>query len=218
MLKAMSLVDQYRAALAGLRDDWLDVRLRLTAADEAGRDRAASVLGAALAGLSGGDVRFTVSRRGEGANPDNVARLLARLDEEGVSGTLELLDAVSDGRAAQAHAPEPLAPAWDAELRRLPGDWSDVFAEVSVDSSDYLDNAALLLAPVNPASVGTHPAFRFRAARRTGYGAAPAMVRRCLERLDEAGFTGSLQILHALSDSHTTFTQGPSWHLGGKIV
>ena len=74
------------------------------------------------------------------------------------------------------------------------------------------------MAPLNPARYGDTPGFRFRCARRFGYGASPAMVRRCLARLDERGIPGELHILHALSDTKPVGTQGPVWYVGGKAV
>jgi hypothetical protein len=44
------------------------------------------------------------------------------------------------------------------------------------------------------------------------------MVRRCLERLDEAGIRGELRILHVISDSVHSKTQGPVWYAGGKVI
>ena len=44
------------------------------------------------------------------------------------------------------------------------------------------------------------------------------MVRRCLERLDEARIRGVLRILHVISDSHPAKTQGPVWYAAGKVI
>jgi len=63
-----------------------------------------------------------------------------------------------------------------------------------------------------------HTAYRFRVARRFGYGASPEMFRRCLERLDGEGIGGTLRILHALSDTKPVSTQGPVWYVGGRSV
>jgi hypothetical protein len=100
----------------------------------------------------------------------------------------------------------------------LPPDWSDLYAEVELTSTDYLDRAALLLAPVNPARYGDTPGFRFRVARRFGYGASPEMTRRCFERLEEEGVRGEVRILRALSDTKPVATQGPVWYVGGRAV
>ena len=47
---------------------------------------------------------------------------------------------------------------------------------------------------------------------------SPEMVRRCLERLDEAEMRGELRILHVISDSQPTKTQGPVWYADGKVI
>jgi hypothetical protein len=111
-----------------------------------------------------------------------------------------------------------LAAAGDEALAMLPPDWSDVYAEVELTSSDHLDQAALLLAPTNPSRDGKRPALRFRCARSFGYGASAEMMRRCLERLDDANIRGSVRILWALSDTKPWSTQGPVWYVGGKSV
>ena len=100
----------------------------------------------------------------------------------------------------------------------LPPDWSDLYCEVELTSTDYLERAALLLAPVNPARYGGVTAFRFRCAHHFGYGASPEMTARCFERCDEDGITGEIEILHALSDTHPVGTQGPVWLVGGRSV
>ena len=91
--------------------------------------------------------------------PDAVRRLLRRLDDEGIRGELEL---VSAGRArARRRWPierARLAEAWEAALATLPPDWSDLYAELELTSSDQLDRAALLLSPLNPARYGGKPA------------------------------------------------------------
>jgi hypothetical protein len=44
------------------------------------------------------------------------------------------------------------------------------------------------------------------------------MARRALQRLDEAGMSGSVQVLRVLSDTSSTFSQGPVWRDGGRSV
>ena len=143
--------------------------------------------------------------------------MLARLDAERIAGKLELL-----GADELPEAPVPLRPslaaAWDAELAKLPPDWSDLYCEVRLTSTDYLERAALLMAPVNPARYGGETGFRFRVARTFGYGASSEMTRRCLERLDEAGIRGSLGILRVLCNTYPNATQGPVWYVGGRSV
>ena len=74
------------------------------------------------------------------------------------------------------------------------------------------------MAPVNPARYGGTPGFRFRVASSFGYGAAPAMTRRCLERVDQAGIRAAVRILRVLSDTRPVATQGPVWYVGGRSV
>jgi hypothetical protein len=166
----------------------------------------------------GTEVRFSTERRGGGASPDTVARALRRIDREGLVGELKLVSSSTAEPEARQRARASLAAAWAAEPEKLPPDWSDVYAELELDSTDYLDRTALLVAPLNPARVDDRAAFRFRVARSFGYGASPQMLGRCLERLDEAGITGELRILYVLSDTKPVATQGPVWYVGGKVV
>ena len=216
----MTLVVQWLRIAEALPDNWADARLRLALADEARADRAAALLGPAAPGRHGRELRFVCARRGAGVSPDALRRLLARLDDERIDGELELIT------TGEATTPEPrralsppLAESWLAAVAGLPADWSDLYVEIELFSTDHLDRGALLLAPVNPARWdGAPAAFRFRCARSFGYGASPEMVRRCLERLDESGIRGTVRILRALSDSNPVATQGPVWYVGGKAV
>jgi hypothetical protein len=213
----VALVDQWREIESGLPDDWAEARLMLTVADERQGDRAAALLGPANPGRRGKQIRFFAARRGQGLGPEAVRRLLRRLDSEGIAGELELQGATTAARVEERARPS-LAEAWDAEVAALPSDWSDLYAEVELDSSDYLDRGALLMAPLNPSQYGGVTGLRFRVARRFGYGASAGMVRRCLERLDREGITGRVRVLRALSDSRPVATQGPVWYVGGKSV
>jgi hypothetical protein len=144
-------------------------------------------------------------------------RLLKRLDDEGVHGKLELLDA-QEAPVEEVRKRESLRDEWEQALASLPPDWSDVYAEVRFDSTDYVERAALLLAPVNPSRYGGPAALRFRCAHSFGYGVSPEMAGRCFERCDEEGITGEVEILRALSDTHPVATQGPVWLVGGRSV
>jgi hypothetical protein len=44
------------------------------------------------------------------------------------------------------------------------------------------------------------------------------MATRCLVRCDQAGFTGEVEVLHALSDTNPIGTQGPVWLVRGRAV
>ncbi len=213
----MALVTGFRALLRELPPDWSDARFALRMSDPERAARAARLLGGIGAGRHGDTVRLFTARRGSGLGPDVVARALGRVDDARLTGELEL---VTSGRAepvSETHRPS-LAGSWNTAVAGLPPDWSDVYAELELTSTDHLERAALLTSPLNPARFGGRPGFRFRVARSSGYGAAPGMVRRCLERLDEAGIRGEIGIVHALSDSKHWSTQGPVWYVGGKSV
>jgi hypothetical protein len=219
MLRLVALVDQWRAILDGLPEGWGDVRLRLVVEDDGDCERAAALLGPANPGRHGKVIDFYAARRGGGPSPELVRRLLARLDAEGIRGELELVGVGEPAAAASAgHGRPALAEQWDEAIAGLPDDWSDLYCEIELASSDHLERAALLLAPVNPARFGGRPAFRFRVARRFGYGASPEMTRRRFERLDAENIRGTFRVLYALSDTKPVYTQGPVWYVGGRAV
>jgi hypothetical protein len=219
MLRFVSLVGDWREIASGLPEGWADARLRLTIEDESQAARAAALLGPLNPARRRHELRFYVARQGRGGSSAQlVERLLARIDAERVRGRLEL---VGTGEAEPPPAPTQhptLAGTWDADLAALPPDWSDVYAEVEFVSSDWLERAALLMAPVNPARYGGVPGFRFRVARRFGYGASAEMTRRCLQRVDDESIRGEVRILRVLSDTDPVATQGPVWYVGGRSV
>ena len=218
MLSLVALVGQWWAIVRSLPEGWGEVRLRLTLQDEAQAARAAALLGPANPARRGKVIWLYVSRLGGGTGPELIDRLLRRLYYERIDGELELVD-VTEGAAKPPGLRRPtLVGQWDSLLEELPEDWSDLWAEVELTSSDYLERGALLLAPVNPTRAGKRLAYRFRVARRFGYGASEEMARRCLERLDQEGITGEVRVLHALSDTKPVSTQGPVWYVGGKVV
>jgi hypothetical protein len=218
MLAPVRLAAQWAEIRAGLPRDFGEARLRLKVPDEAQAVRASALLAPLLAGRSGTEIRFLCSGRAGPQSEDVVRRLLDRLDREGIWGDLELVSQSAAETAGRTRgALRPLAEAWDEALAELPPDWSDVYAEVELTSSDHLEPAALLLSPLNPARDGQRFALRFRCSREFGYGAAAPMVRRCLERVDAAGIPGTIRILRALSDTHPVQTQGPVWYVGGRV-
>jgi hypothetical protein len=212
------LVEQWREIERPLPDGWRDARLELTIADEGDCARAAALLGPANPGRSGKRIRFYTARRGAGIAPDALTRLLRRIDEERIAGELELISSDEPEPAPETPTEPTLAKTWNELVAYLPDDWSDLYGELELYSTDYLEPAALAIAPLNPARYGGKPGFRFRCARRFGYGASPGMVRRCLERLDERGIRGEIRILRALSDTEPVGTQGPVWYVGGRSV
>ena len=109
-----------------------------------------------------------------------------------------------------------LAAAWDAALAVLPADWSDLLCDLDLASSNDIDLAAVLAGPLNPIQSTGRPGFHFRSAHTAGYGASAGMVRRCLERLDDAGVAGSVRITRVLCDTHPVDTQGVLFHAGER--
>jgi hypothetical protein len=213
----MSVAERYRELESNLPAEWADARFVLTVDDASRADRAASLLTAFEPGRVGGQVRFSVPRRG--GRLEQARRMMERLDRERITGSLELV-------TASESAPEtvetraawpPAAEQWDAAVAALPEDWTDLYAQVELASSDFLERGALLMGPVNPARYGAAVGFRFRVGRY-GYGAAPGMTRRCLERLDSEGIGARFTILHYLSDTQPVMTQGPVWYLEGRPV
>jgi hypothetical protein len=218
----VTLGERLRSILSGLPSEWSLVRLLLTVTEPSKADRAALILGPLAPGRTGSSFRLTVSASGEGGvSPAALERALDRLEREGIDARLSL-----PGSAAfqlreplQAAPRRGLAESWDALVAELPADWSDLYLELELTSSADVERAALLLGPVNPLlHEGARPAFRFRAARRYGYGAAPQMARRVLARLDEAGIGGTLRMLRVQSETAPVLTQGPVWRDGGRAV
>ena len=212
----MSLVDQWNDVEKGLDPRWSEAELSLSVADDSQLSRAAALLAPASPGRRGSELRIVAQRSGS-IGPEAIRRLLRRLDNEGIDGELEVL---LSGSITVTFGPvaASLADAWDAALAAVPSDWSDLFCELGLTSTDHADHAALLLGPINPLRREGRPGFRFRVARSAGYGAAPGMVRRCLGRLDDQGIPGDVRVLEAMSDSHHVGTQGPVWYIAGKAV
>ena len=216
----MLLAEQWREIELSLPEGWQEARLSLETESPGDLPDAAAVLGSISAGRVGDTLVFRVGRAGGVPGPEAVRRLLGRLDERRIWSTLELQDvrAADTGAAAPARREPAIAESWNAALAPLPPDWSDLLGELELDSSDYLDRAALLCAPVNPTRDSTKLAFVFRCARRAGYGVSPLMARRCFERLDAEGITGSTRVLRVLSQTDNVSTQGPVWYVDGRVL
>jgi hypothetical protein len=217
MVQGMALVDQWNIIERGLDPRWSDAQVALTLADSARIGRAAALLAPAGPVKTGATLRFYVMPNGPGVGPEAVRRIFRRLDAEGIEGALELVSASVLAAVAAAER-RSLTEAWDAVLADLPADWSDALCELSVTSSDHLDFTALLMGPANPLRETANMTFRFRVAHSFGYGASAGMVRRCLERVDEAAIPGIVRVLRVMSDTHPVGTQGPVWYVGGKAV
>jgi hypothetical protein len=212
----VALADDFRALLQELPKDWDEASILVRFTDEDTARRAAALLLSLNPGHHDGVVRFVISRRATPL-PDLALRGLRRVDSARLGGELALVTSTLSAPVPEAPRTS-LAKAWDVEVAALPPDWSDVYAELELRSTDNLEQGALLAAPINPARVDERPAFRFRCARKFGYGAAPGMVRRCLERLDGADIRGEVHILRALSDTKPWSTQGPVWYVDGRPV
>ena len=216
-LGRVSVAEQYQELESRLPAEWADARFVLTVDDARQAERAASLLTAFQPGRVGGQVRFSVPRHG--GRLDQARRMLERIDRERITGTLELMTASETPPQLEElrGAWPPAVEQWDTAIAALPEDWTDVYAQVELASSDFLERGALLMGPLNPARYGGAVGFRFRVGRY-GYGAAPEMARRSLERLDEEQIGARVQILRYLADTKPVMTQGPVWYLEGRSV
>ena len=205
----MRLGEQWEEIRASLPLDWGTARVALEADDE-GCDHVARVVGSVAPDRVGNRFELELVREGDrvGTTPSALQSLLGRLDRDGVRGRLELV-------AAER---ESIATEWDLLVRRLPPDWSHLYAELELDSSDFLERGAILLSPTNPLLVGDPAVLRFRCARRLGYGVSSEMARRCLERLDAERITGRVRLLRVVSEDRPVLTQGPVWREHGRSV
>jgi hypothetical protein len=219
----MKLVDQWRTLEENLPADWQDVRLTLTTERPADLPRAAQTLAPLNVGRVGQELVFHVRRTGGAQGPDAVRRLFARLDESRVwcmlaGRPVAAQGPVSEVAATPARVQLPVAESWDTALAPLPSDFTDLLCELEVTSSDHLDRAALLCAPLNPTRDPSRLVFRFRCSGGAGYGVSPGMARRCFERLDGEHIPGTARVLRALSDLDNVGTQGAVWLVGGKTL
>ena len=218
----MRLADQWSRLEEDLPEGWREARISLATETPAELPRAAAVLGPLTPGRRGDRLVFTVRRAGGQAGPEGARRLFRRLDEGRVWCEIELL-AVAGADADAAAVPEPppgrtLVAAWDEAVSGLPDDWSDLLCSLELESSDYLPRAALLCAPLNPTRDRERTGFVFRVAREAGYGTSPGMTRRCLERCDAEGITGTVTILRVLADTDNVATQGAVWYVDGRVL
>jgi hypothetical protein len=211
----VSVADQWKTIGSELPDGWTQARLRLALKDRAAADRAAAMLGPAGAYRAAPTVLlFTVARDGTATSPDNLTRLLRNVP----NGALSLSGSKVAEHEAAPRAMTTLTESWDRALEGLPADWSDMYVEVSLTSSDFVEPASVLCVQCNPRRDGKRAALRFRCARVKGYGVSPEMARRCLERCDAARIQGSVSVLRSVSGSRHVGTQGPVWLENGKTL
>lgn len=219
----MKLVEQWRLIEHDLPPDWAEATLDVVPEMASERPRVAALLGPANPGRFGEGLRIRTRHGGGGVSPQGLRNLFGRLDEQRLWCSLRLVASVAAeapeaGPAEQPAEPElSLTESWDALEGTLPPDWSDLHAVLRLRSTDYLDRAALLCAPLNPTRTD-EVAFAFRSARRFGYGASPEMVRRCLERCEAEHMRGDVVPLRVLSETRNVATQGPVWRVGGRSV
>ncbi|MSO58375.1 MAG: hypothetical protein EXQ77_04970 [Thermoleophilia bacterium] len=214
----MGLTDQWRTLEGRLTSGWETTSLRIRPERKGDLAEVARLLGSMGAGRVGGEVAVTVQRAGGTQGPQAAVRLFARIDQAGLACRLGVESETSGLTAAAAPAEEqaPATASWDGALAGLPSDWSDALACFTVRSSDELDRAALLCAPLNPTRDGDALTFLFRCARRAGYGASAATTRRAFERLDAEGIPAEVSVLRVLSGTDNVGTQGTAWVVGGK--
>ena len=214
----MRAADQWDQIEAGLEADWAEVQLSF--APEGSVADAAAVLGPLQPGRGGNELRLHIQRVEGGV--ERARNVFRRLDQRRIWGILSVVGVVHDVAPATPRAPiettRSLAAQWDEALAELPPDWSDILCVLELDSTDHVPRAALLGAPLNPSRVPGEIALRFRASGKQGYGVSPQMARRCLERMDAEGITGSASVLYGLSDTENAVTQGPVWRLAGRSV
>ncbi len=205
----MKLSEQWTEILGELPRGWERATVELAVAEPDDVERVALLLGQAPDEQT---FVLDVERDGEtvGLNPDLVSRALLRLDSEGIAGELALGDFRTEHHA--------LAEEWRGLVDALPSDWSHLLAQIDLDSSDFVDRAAMLVGPTNPVLVDGVRALQFRSARLVGYGVSVGMAARCLERLDAERITGRITIVKVVSDARPVATQGPVWRAGGRSV
>jgi hypothetical protein len=211
----VSVAHQWDAIGSELPQAWARAQLRLELKDRDAADSAAAMLGPAGPYRAAPTVLlFTVARDGTSLSPENLTRLLRRVP----SGTLSLSGSQAAPEIVSRREITPLTASWDRAIAGLPADWSDLYAEIELTSTDFIEPASVLCVQCNPRRDGNRAALRFRAARTRGYGVSPEMARRCLERCDEQGIHGSVAVLRVISDSRHVATQGPVWLANGKTL
>jgi hypothetical protein len=210
----MTIARQWETIGSELPGTWSSVSLRLELPDRESADRAAATLGpAGPYRVSATILQFSVARDGSSLGPDQAKKLLGRVPQ----GSLSLSSQQGAAVPVVRHTVS-LVESWDTAVATLPTDWSDLYGEIELDSTDFVEPAAVLCIQMNPRRDGMRAAFNFRAARLAGYGVSPQMARRCLERCDEKGISGSVKVLRVLSDTHLAATQGPVWLSDGKTL
>ena len=99
---------------------------------------------------------------------------------------------------------------WDAILAEEPEDWENLFCEVRIDDNDRMEEAGLIMCPLNPWHGETWRSgwFRIRVARTFGYGADGQLTANMLRKLDDRRITGSIVVQRSLDQFLPVHTQG----------
>lgn len=91
-------------------------------------------------------------------------------------------------------------------------DWSDLFFELQLPDETRLDEARLLMAPVQlERTPGTRHRFTFRVAHTRGYGAFDGLAEKCLRKLADRDIQGALSLERVLHQVDPNYTQGPTY-------
>ncbi len=99
---------------------------------------------------------------------------------------------------------------WDALLAEEAEDWENLFVELAVTDNERMEEAGLVLCPLNPWHGDSWRSgfLRFRVARTFGYGADDALTRAALAKADAKGIAGELKVLRSVDRFQPVFTQG----------
>ena len=100
---------------------------------------------------------------------------------------------------------------WDQALEDEPADWSHLYLELRLADAERLEEAALVLCPLNPWHGATwrSGAIRFRISHRHGYGASHHLARALFAKLDARAIAGDLAVLEGFDSVLPVGTQGP---------
>ena len=90
-------------------------------------------------------------------------------------------------------------------------DWSNLFFELSIPDESKLDEARLLLAPVQLERIpGERHRFSFRVSSGQGYGVYAPLAAASLAKLDDRNISGVLTLERSLRAGRHNLTQGPA--------
>jgi len=151
MLRLLRLVEQFSDLERDLVDEWAELRFQLAVDDESRAERAVALLAPANPGRRGRILRFAIDRRGPGIAPEGLRRLLTRLDDESIAGTLKL-EGVQQALPEELRTKEKLRAQWELRLSAAPPDWSDIYAQVPT-----LETGTTFAGDANPGLVSYAP-------------------------------------------------------------